>query len=413
MSSLEGTTRSFTHDYLDPRTRNRRGSEQDTEITHWHSSPLAFAILPAVGGLLFQNGSAFVTDILLLGLAAIFMNWSIRLPWDWYYSAQVLRRDIEPVYDAHHLADDTAVDSASSPEDSPKASTDSDPHGRLDSSPHHTRKREQAAADLRQQELLALSATFVFPVLAAYLLHVIRAQLSGPSNGLVSDYNLSIFMLAAEIRPVRQVIQLVASRTLHLQRTVTGNDDPFASAMEDKSTIDKLEERITDLEAKLSEHALVPQNVNVAQKGDVSDLSTEIKKRYEPRLEGLERAVRRYEKRSATMAIMTEQRLQHLDTRLQETLSLAAVAAQHSQSPGAVSNLFGKARKTIAFPLRIAYKIITWPVVLLDQAYREIRVILLGPSPPPSSKRKSNRIDVRGKEDSRTYERGTLRKVVR
>jgi hypothetical protein len=31
--------------------------------------------------MLFQNGSAVVTDIMLLGLAAIFLNWSVRIPW--------------------------------------------------------------------------------------------------------------------------------------------------------------------------------------------------------------------------------------------------------------------------------------------------------------------------------------------
>ena len=60
---------------LDP-ARN----EQDT-TSPWHSSPLAFAILPAIVGLFVHNGSAFVTDVLLLGLAAIFLNWSVRLPW--------------------------------------------------------------------------------------------------------------------------------------------------------------------------------------------------------------------------------------------------------------------------------------------------------------------------------------------
>lgn len=51
------------------------------EPSHWQSAPLAFAILPALGGLFFQNGSLFVTDICLLILAAIFLNWSVRLPW--------------------------------------------------------------------------------------------------------------------------------------------------------------------------------------------------------------------------------------------------------------------------------------------------------------------------------------------
>ena len=375
-------------------------------MTSWHSSPLAFAILPALGGLLFKDGSAFVTDVLLLGLAAIFMNWSIRLPWDWYYSAQALRRDVEPDYD--DLGDEIAVETASSAESSPKPSP-----GRkedADANIQHIGKRERAAASLRKQELLALLATFVFPVLAAYLLHVIRAQLSGPSNGLVSDYNLSIFLLAAEIRPVRQVVRMVANRTLYLQRTVTGIDDPFASALDEKSTITQLAERITDLEAKLSEHAIVPPTMNMAQKADVSDLSSEIRKRYEPRLEGLERALRRYEKRTVTLAMSTEQKFASLETRLQEALSLAAVAAQHSQNPGVVSTGLSTLSSVIAFPLKVAYSVFTWPLVATEQLYNKTKSILLGPVPPRSPKRRTSR---QGRPDSQTRDKQALRKVVR
>ncbi len=47
----------------------------------WDSLPLAFALLPAVGGLLFQGGSAFVTDLMLLCLGGIFLHWSVTQPW--------------------------------------------------------------------------------------------------------------------------------------------------------------------------------------------------------------------------------------------------------------------------------------------------------------------------------------------
>jgi hypothetical protein len=30
---------------------------------------------------LFKDGSAVITDITLLALAAIFLNWAVRLPW--------------------------------------------------------------------------------------------------------------------------------------------------------------------------------------------------------------------------------------------------------------------------------------------------------------------------------------------
>ena len=51
------------------------------EPSHWHSVPLALALLPALGGLFFEKGSAVVTDMTLLTLAAVFLNWSVRLPW--------------------------------------------------------------------------------------------------------------------------------------------------------------------------------------------------------------------------------------------------------------------------------------------------------------------------------------------
>lgn len=80
--SLSESRRSFresTDDLLLPRAK------ADTDIKHessnWHSVPLGLALLPGVGGLLFQGGSAFITDLTLLGLAALFLNWALRLPW--------------------------------------------------------------------------------------------------------------------------------------------------------------------------------------------------------------------------------------------------------------------------------------------------------------------------------------------
>ena len=71
---------SSTDDFLLPRAK---GSvlEPQLEHSHWHSAPLALALLPAIGGLVFHNGGAVLTDVTLLGLAAVFLNWSVRLPW--------------------------------------------------------------------------------------------------------------------------------------------------------------------------------------------------------------------------------------------------------------------------------------------------------------------------------------------
>lgn len=71
---------SSTDNLILPRPKGSDVGDQE-ETSHWHSAPLALALLPAVGGLLFQNGGAVVTDVTLLSLAAIVLNWSVRLPW--------------------------------------------------------------------------------------------------------------------------------------------------------------------------------------------------------------------------------------------------------------------------------------------------------------------------------------------
>lgn len=67
-------------DLLNPRPAGVTPPSTD-DMSNWASVPLAFALLPAVGGLLFKNGSAVVTDVMLLGLSAVFLHWSVTHPW--------------------------------------------------------------------------------------------------------------------------------------------------------------------------------------------------------------------------------------------------------------------------------------------------------------------------------------------
>jgi hypothetical protein len=77
LSEARNSIRSSTDDLFLPRVSKAHTLEE----SHWHSTPLGLALLPAIAGIFFQNGSAFVTDVTLLVLAAIFLNWSVRLPW--------------------------------------------------------------------------------------------------------------------------------------------------------------------------------------------------------------------------------------------------------------------------------------------------------------------------------------------
>jgi hypothetical protein len=189
---------------------------------------------------------------------------------------------------------------------------------------------EAATNELYFHEMLALLSCFVFPVLGAYLLHTIRSQLSRPSEGLVSDYNLTIFLLASELRPMAHLVKLIQSRTLHLQRIVSSN--PYNSADEKGSgDVKDLSRRLEDLEARTS-IAEPPgggdAGLNVKQS---AVLTTEVRRSLQPDLDALNRAVRRYEKRATLQAFQTESRLLDLEARLNDAISLAAAAANNGQ----------------------------------------------------------------------------------
>jgi hypothetical protein len=81
VSETRRSLRSSTDDLFFPRVSKDPVTDLQEGESLWHSAPLALALLPAIGGIFFKNGSAVITDVTLLILAAIFLNWSVRLPW--------------------------------------------------------------------------------------------------------------------------------------------------------------------------------------------------------------------------------------------------------------------------------------------------------------------------------------------
>lgn len=80
------------------------------------------------------------------------------------------------------------------------------------------------------------------------ILHGIRAQLSRPSEGLVSNLNLTVFILAAEIRPAAQVMKLIRERTVNLQRQLgEGEQQPLGRVEELEGKLREMEETVREL----------------------------------------------------------------------------------------------------------------------------------------------------------------------
>jgi BMFP domain-containing protein YqiC len=200
----------------------------------------------------------------------------------------------------------------------------------------NTRSRPQsdvvtAQKELQMHEILALSACFLFPVVGAWLLHAIRAQLSRPSEGLVSNYNLTVFLLASEIRPLSHLVKLIQARTLHLQRVV-------ASGLLDDNKIDTnkvldIAKRLEELEAHVADTAEdAQQKIGGPLERTLAQAASDMRKTIQPELDALNRAVRRYEKRTTISALQTEARLQELESRLKDVVVLAAATQRNAEN---------------------------------------------------------------------------------
>jgi hypothetical protein len=311
-----------------------------------------------------------MTDVLMLGLGCLFLYWSVKWPWQWYLAAQAITI-------AEENPDDYALYDESSDEERdvlPAVQENAEtPVGVAPRNKREQVKRDTAVRSLQSDESMALFMCFVSPMAVAYLLHAIRPYLSRPSGGIVSNSNLTLFVLAAEVRPLLHLSQLVEARTLRLQRIVTSF--PNMDNDNKQEQIDALAQRLEEIEARP-----VPTNSPSFDKErkEQSDPSLEksVRQSLQPQLDALNRAVRGYEKRARTQAMVTEARLQDLEGRLRDALSLAAAASRsHQQKPGVVFLLLDRISSLFMAPLEACARLLWWPFQLLGEFYR----FLFGP----------------------------------
>ncbi|KAI0577609.1 hypothetical protein Ptr902_01513 [Pyrenophora tritici-repentis] len=311
------------------------------EPSRWIALPVFAAVVPAIIGLTVENGAAIATDIFILVLAGWFLHWSVRVPWDWYHDAQqrlYVNDQMEDTYEEDTIHEEDGEDD----EDLSETQVDvsSEPRSANDVSTTSTAQREARDA-LKRTELFAFAGCFLGPLLGALLMHTIRGQLMR-AEGIVSDANLSIFLLCAEIPPMNRLIKMRTQRILHLQRI-------FREApREPIRTLDaqQLSHRLSELEGRLQ---------------DFEKITAEVRQTTQIQLDGLTRAVRRYEKRHMVQSLQIEARFQDLESRLKDALALAAAAARTGQRPGLVSKTLSWIVRTVNHTLQMGWDIVMYP----------------------------------------------------
>jgi hypothetical protein len=333
--------------------------------------------LPALAGLFYENGSSVMTDILLLGLGCLFLYWSVKWPWQWYHAVQAR---IVLDHDAGYDEDYAIAEESGEEEESKGVASATDEDNNESNAPtvsqRDTKRQDAASRELRKQELLAFATCFSSPAGVAYLLHGIRPLLSRPSGGLVSNSNLTLFVLAAEVRPFFHLCKMIEARALHLQRIVTTSS--VEKEVISKDAIESLLMRVQTLESRPLEKTPQKEEVNGKQdhRSNEVDAAAAIKQELQGQVDALNRAVRRYEKRATIQAADTEKRLHGFERRLNDALSLAAAASRLSQQqPGSISYIFGLLSAAIRSVLASITSLIFLPFRLASDFYR----FLFGP----------------------------------
>ncbi|KAF1850863.1 uncharacterized protein K460DRAFT_382428 [Cucurbitaria berberidis CBS 394.84] len=375
LSDTRHSLRSSTDDLLRSGGKHDMGSlTSSDEPSHWILLPIVAAIVPAAVGLTHKNGAAVATDMLMLALASWFLHWCVRVPWDWYHDAQQRQYEYKETGEAQY--DDTILeedeDSVGSPAEPPEPVAEDPQESKENASSGSTAAadaQKDARKQLKREELLAFASCFLGPLLGALLLHTIRGQLTR-AEGIVSNFNLGIFFLGAEIRPFRRLIKMKRERLLHLQRVVRSDPRDDLGAADAQ----QLSQRLTELEARLDGPVA---NNDV----DISKLSAEVRQSTQLQLDALNRAVRRYEKRHMAQSIQIEARFQELDARLGDALALAAAAARTGQRPGIISMTISWIASIVNYVLDIAWNIVMYPLRTAAAAIALVRTWFMKDEP--------------------------------
>ncbi|KAK9240868.1 hypothetical protein V1525DRAFT_394136 [Lipomyces kononenkoae] len=260
----------------------------------WTYLPLVFALCPAFVGIFFTNGNKAVTDVLLLCIMTMYLHWLVKVPYDWYQDAraQAVSADVYPP-----LSDDPAEKQL-------------------------YKLRSEAAAKLAHWEIFSLATCFIGPILGGFLLHYLRGSLTSESaGGLVSNFNITLFVLTACVRGALILAELVKRRTLHL--TDIARAQPRTRVEDLECQVVFLEDEIRRLESVI---------------GSAAKEAGEIR----PDVAALTRAMRRYEKNQALQSQEFVTQIQELENEIKRNAVKGRTMPEYSFNPAYGSNLTTK-----------------------------------------------------------------------
>ncbi|KAF7373143.1 OTU domain-containing protein [Mycena sanguinolenta] len=182
----------------------------------WYNPSLSvlFALAPPIGNWL--TGGDHLKDFLLLALLVWYLHQLVEIPWSLYHAARPRVHRHSPLV-----------------------------HG------PPNRRAARAVAALRTTELLLLALCVAAPVLGVTLLRSL-ASFSSPRG---ANGGTSVFALVTAIRPLRELVSRISSRTSTLHSIVHAHTSLSQQSTSASTELAELKEKISRLEAAVKELA--------------------------------------------------------------------------------------------------------------------------------------------------------------
>ncbi|KAG2361582.1 hypothetical protein BDR07DRAFT_1461366 [Suillus spraguei] len=272
---------SFTPPHEENGSSERSSAVEPESSKGWYEFDLSviLALASPIGNWL--TGGDHVKNILLILLLIFYLHQIIEVPWSLYHLSRPKRR---------------------SP-DIPSRQT-SEQH------PYH----DIASSELRKLEIFYLLLTILSPLLGVAILRVVILSVAGPEA--ISWFSTSLFILATGMRPWKHAVERLRQRTKDLHTVI---HYPPASSPDIQSQIEALTARVADLETQLKEC-----------NDTVKVLTEDVFDHVEGAVEGLEKSMRKQERRNDVFYSAQELRLAALEQNMEALLERKEISVNGS-----------------------------------------------------------------------------------
>lgn len=220
-----------------------------------------------------------------------------------------------------------------------------------------TAKQVSVESQLRMAELQAFGGLIFGPLLGAFLLNYVRGTMARPANGLITNFNITVFILAAELRPLRIAYDYLTNRSDALQQELTEVSP---------ARYEELEKQIQDLVSRIPE----AQRQSPGRRGSTALTNGVHTVSEDSELQQIKYALKKFEKYEANNKYEFETKLYALERKLAD---LGARAETVTSTNFSLKRLLSS---LLLLPARLVYKTITMPIhaseVLISSTRRKV-----------------------------------------